>query len=190
MLNSLQNGRCSFIFPNPTYAYNHRYNLHQIFVPLPQTLFTFLFHSYLFAKSSLQSPLRLPSSITKQLFISHQSKPKVLSLPQFPYQQFSQCRLRQGTRKLGSLVGTNTVLISRFFLKLRTVITGFKTTDSFSLRLKKLLKLVVSDEDASDRNGKPFSPASLISLTYYHYLHSQLIPSQELTFPKENICLT
>ena len=137
MLNSLQNGRCSFIFPNPTYAYNHRYNLHQTFVPLPQTLFTFLFHSYLFAKSSLQSSLRLPTSITKQLFISHQSTPNVLSLPQFPYQQFSQCRLRQGTRELESLVRTNTVLISLFFLKLRTVITGFKTTDSLSLRLRK-----------------------------------------------------
>ena len=60
---------------------------------------------------------------------------KIFSLPQ----PFSQCRLRQGTRKLGSLVRTNTVLISLFFLKAWTVTIGLTTTDSLSLRLRKLV---------------------------------------------------
>ena len=53
-------------------------------------------HHYLFAKLSLQSPLRLPSSIRQQLFTSKQSTPKIFSLPQ----PFIQCRLRQGNREL------------------------------------------------------------------------------------------
>ena len=53
---------------SPTCAYNHLYNLHQNSVSLLEAIFTFLFHPYLFAKSSLQSPLRLPSSIPQQLF--------------------------------------------------------------------------------------------------------------------------
>ena len=45
---------------NPTWWCNHPYNFHQKSIPLFQTIFTFLFSTYLFAKSSLQSPLRLP----------------------------------------------------------------------------------------------------------------------------------
>ena len=44
---------------------------------------------------------------------SQQSRPKILSL----LQPFSQFTLRQGTRDLGSLVRTSTVLISFFFFK-------------------------------------------------------------------------
>ena len=46
---------------------------------------------------------------------NHPNNPhqKIFSLPQ-PFRQF---RLRQGTRELGSLVRTATVLISSFFLK-------------------------------------------------------------------------
>ena len=58
---------------NPTCAYNHLYNLHQNSVSLLEAIFTFLFHPYMFAKSSLQSSLRLPSSIPQQLFDSKKS---------------------------------------------------------------------------------------------------------------------
>ena len=122
-------------FHNPTCAYNQPYNLYnQKSVPLLQTIFNFLIHPYLFAKSSLQSPLRLPSSITQQLFTSQQSTPKIFSIPRL----FSQCKLRQVIRKLESLVRTNTVLISLFFLKVWTVITGLTITDSLSLRLRNM----------------------------------------------------
>ena len=50
-------------FHNPTCAYNQCYNLHQKTVPLLQSIFTSLFHPYLFTKSSLRSPLTLPSSL-------------------------------------------------------------------------------------------------------------------------------
>ena len=76
MLNYLQNGRSSFIFHKPTCAYEPPYNLLQKFVPLLQAVFTFLFYPYFLAKSSLLSPLRLPSSVPLQLFTSQQT-PKI-----------------------------------------------------------------------------------------------------------------
>ena len=53
-----------------------------------------------------------PLSFCVQL--SQQSTPKILFLTQ----PFSQFRLRQGTRELGSLVRTDAVLISFFFLSM------------------------------------------------------------------------
>ena len=55
-----------FHFYNPNCAYNHLYNLHQKSVPILKSIFTSLFHPYLFTKLSLQSPLTLPSSIPQQ----------------------------------------------------------------------------------------------------------------------------
>ena len=81
-----------------TYVYNHSYNLHHIFVPLLQPLFTCLFSSYFFITSVLKSPLTLPSSVPQQFFIFlflctgiRIICKKVFSLPQ----SFSQFRLRQ-----------------------------------------------------------------------------------------------
>ena len=131
MLNSLQNGRSSFIFTTLLVDTTTPSISTKKTVPLLQTIFTFLFNPYLFAKSSLLSPLRLHFSIFQQLFTSQKSRPKFVSLSQ----PFSQRSLRQGTRGLGSLVRTNTVLISLFFLKVWTVITGLTTTGSLTLRL-------------------------------------------------------
>ena len=96
------------------------------------------------------------------------------NLPQkyFPLSQpFSQFRQRQGTRELGSLVGslvrTDIVLISPFVLKIWTVITGFTITDSLSLRLRKLVYC---------RWDKLSNPHSFRPSTYYHYFHTLLIP--------------
>ena len=66
---------------------------------------------------------------------SQQSTPKMFSPPQ----PFSQFRLRQGIRELGTLVRTGTVLNSPFLLKVWTVVTGLRITDSLSLRLRKLV---------------------------------------------------
>ena len=46
-----------------------------------------------------------------------------------------------------------------------------------------VLQIVVSDEDACNRNDKLSNPPSLIPSTYCHYFNTQLIPSQQLTFP-------
>ena len=66
---------------------------------------------------------------------SQRSTPKIFSLPH-PFNQF---RLHQRTRELGSLMRTDTVSVSPFFLKVRTVITGLTITDFLSLRLRKLV---------------------------------------------------
>ena len=71
---------------------------------------------------------------------SQQSAPKIISLCQL----FSQFRLSQGTRELGSLVSTDTVLISPFFFKWWTMITGLIITDSLLLRLRKLVQSTFS----------------------------------------------
>ena len=140
MLNSLENGRCSFISQHYIY---HPYNLHQKFVPLFQSIFLSLHHPFLFTKLSLQSKLTLPFTIPQQFFHlpsfyrqpSQKSTPKTSSLPQ----TFIQFRLRQRTRELGSLVRTDTVLISSLFLKVWKMIAGLTYADSLSLRLRKLM---------------------------------------------------
>ena len=121
-------------YHNITCAYNYLFNLHQKSISRLHSIFTSLFHSYLFPKSSLQFPLKLTSSIPSNFSppcfcvqLSQQSTPKILSLP-YPFSQF---RLREGTRKLGSLMRTDTVLISISFLKVCTVITGLTTTDPY-----------------------------------------------------------
>ena len=45
-----------------------------------------------------------------------------------------------------------------------------------------VLLVEVPDKDACNLNGKPSNPPSLISLTYFHYFDTLLIPPQELTF--------
>ena len=68
---------------------------------------------------------------------------------------FSQLRLRRVTIEQGSLVRSNIVLISLFFLKVSAGITGLPMTHSLSLRLRKLpiviLQVLVSDEDGCSR---------------------------------------
>ena len=163
-------------FHNPSCGYNQRGNVYQETVPLLQLIFTSLFHPYLFKLSSLRSPLTLPSYITQQFFTSlflRTNIPTIYIKNIFP-QTFCQFRLRQGTRELWSIVRTDTVLISPFFLKVWTVIAGLThNTDSLSIRLK---KLIYSSCD------KPSNPYPLIPSTYFHYFHIQLIPPQELTF--------
>ena len=97
-------------FDSPSCGYNQRCNLHQETAVLLHLSFSSIFHPYLFTKSSLQSPLTLPSYITQQFFNfssfcvqpSQQSTPKIFSLPQ-TFRQFRLCR------KLGNIVRTDIV---------------------------------------------------------------------------------
>ena len=127
-------------YRNHTCVYNHLFHLHQESVPLVQSTFTSLFHPYLFTKLSSQSPVTLPSSIPQKFFISlflpttiSTTTPEIFSLPQ----SFSQFRLHERTRKLGSLWWIDTLLIFPFFLR---VWTGLTTTDSLSPGLIKLVR--------------------------------------------------
>ena len=63
------------------------------------------------------------------------STPKIFSLPQ----AFIQFRLSQRTRDLGSIMRTDTFLISSFFVKVWKMIAGFTIVDSLSFRLRKLV---------------------------------------------------
>ena len=114
-------------FHSPDYAYNHLYNLHQKSVSLLESIFISLFFPYLFTKSSLQSSLTFPSSIPQQFCISsflRATIPTIYTKNNFLPQQFSQFRIHQGAMELGNSVRTDTGLISPFFLKVWTVITG------------------------------------------------------------------
>ena len=130
VLNSLQNGNCSFIFTtNPT--------VHKTVSPL-QLISMSLFQPYLFKKLSLQSLLTLFTSILSNFLPPYfcvqpslQSTSKLFSLPQ----PFSQSRLRQGTNEQGSHWH---YLILFFFLKIWTGLTGLTIIDSLKLRLRKL----------------------------------------------------
>ena len=55
-------------FHNPSCGYNQRCNLYQETVPVIQSILASLFHHYLFTKSSLKSPLTLPSYINQKFF--------------------------------------------------------------------------------------------------------------------------
>ena len=157
-------------FHSPTCSCKQRYNLYQKTAPLLQSISISLFHPHLFPKSSLRSPIRSPSPPSFCVQPSQLSAPKTFSLPQ-PFRQF---RLRQRTRKLERLARNDTVLISPFFLKLWKVIAGLTVTDSLLLRLRKLVYC---------RCGKPSNPPSLVPSTYCRYLHTLLIPPQELILP-------
>ena len=129
VLNSMQNSKCSFIIitllvhnttslistENPFFYFSQ-------FLPPYSTLTCSQNHSY----NSHYHSLSLYFSNFSPPYFCVQSSPKMLSLPQ-PLCHF---RLREGTRELRSLFRTDTVLISPFFLKVWTVITGLTTADS------------------------------------------------------------
>ena len=173
-------------YHSTTCAYNYPFNLvpkNPKSVPLLQSIFTSLFTSQLSLKSTLTISFLYLSNFSPPYFCiqtSQQSTPKMFSLTQ-PYNQFT---LREETRELGSLVRTDT-LFSPFLIKVWTVIAGLTTTDSLSPRLRKLVYCMqlLMKMYACNRNGKLSNPPSLISLDYFHYFHTLLIPSEELIFP-------
>ena len=141
MLNSLQNGWCSFII-----------TILLVHTTTPSISFLKILNSFLFFSQFLLSiylSIILTISINKSLLLylrnfsppyfciqtSQQSTPEMFSLTQ-PYNQFT---LREETRELGSLVRTDTILLSSFLIKVWTVIAGLTTTDSLSPRLRKLV---------------------------------------------------
>ena len=175
-------------FQSPICANNHLYILHQISVPLIQPIFTSLFHPYLFTNLYLQSPLTIPSFIPHKFWLFWFC---VLPFQHSTLKMFSHLSYLansgsvKGTKEQGRLLRTDNVLISPFFLKVWIVITGLTITDSLFAQAQKIdvLQVVVSNEDdACNRNDKPFNPPSLIPSTYCHYFHTLLIPSEKLTF--------
>ena len=100
-------------FYNPICAYSHPYNIHQKCVSLLQSIFTSLSHSYLFAKSSIRTPLTLPFCTPQQFSTSpclrttipairtrnsYPTAPEIVSLPQ-PFSQINLRHKDQGARE-------------------------------------------------------------------------------------------
>ena len=87
-------------------------------------------------------PANIPFHYTSAVFhfpIFAYNHPSNLHQNIFPTSVISPIQVYQGTRELGSLVKPDTVLISPFFLKVWTAITGLIITDSLSPRLRKLM---------------------------------------------------
>ena len=140
MLNYLQNGRFSFILTvllvhttTPTISIKKcsffSVNFH---LPIPPILVR---------KIILTIPTKTLFLYTSAIFhlpTFGYNHPNNQHQKYFPYLS-CQLRLRQGTREPGNLVRTDTVLISIFFLKIWTMITEPRITDSLSLSLTKLV---------------------------------------------------
>ena len=96
-----------------------------------------LVHKIFFTISTNTRFLYTSANFTSLFFrtTSQQSTSNFFCLPQ-PFRQF---RLRPRVRELTSIVRSDIVLTSPFFLKAQTVITGLTITDSLSLRLRKLV---------------------------------------------------
>ena len=114
MLNSLENGRCSFIFTSLV--------VHT--TPIISTKNTFLYFSQFSSPySTLTCSQNHPYKPTNTPFLYISA---IFHLPFFAYNHlhflpphpFSQLRVRQGTMEPGSLVRTGTVLISLLFRKM------------------------------------------------------------------------
>ena len=158
MPNSLQNGKCSFIFTtllvhttNATISTKKPFVYFSQFSPPISPLFVH--------KTHLTISTNIPFFYTLSIFylpsfaVNHT---KFLHQNIFLPQTFCQVRLPP------------------FFLEVWTAIIGLTITDSLSLRLRKLVYC---------RCCKPSNPPSFIPLNYCHYFHTLLIPPQELTFP-------
>ena len=144
-------------------------------------------HLCLFTNSSLQSPLTLPSSIPHQFLtflVLHPNIPTIKTKNVFPTSAISLIQVAsrdQGVRTscedkhcfdlsiLSKSMGSDNRTHNHWFLIAQAQKIG-------------VLQVVVSNEDASNWNDKPFNPPSLIPPTYCHYFHTLLIPSQKLTF--------
>ena len=168
-------------------SYKQRYNLHQKTVPLLQSIFT-SYSTITCSQNPPYHPHQYPFPLCLSNFSppffwvlsSQQSTPKIFSL----LQPFFQFRLRRGTRELGSLVRTDTVLISPFSLKVWKVVTGLTITDFLSLRLRNLVYNKSSNNTTWCVTNHPIHllPYSqTIVITSIRY--TLLIPPQELTFP-------
>ena len=114
--------------------------LHLYIQPLAQCPSPTFTYFTLFPKPYLHFPQILPLSITQQLLSSlflHTAIPTIFYKSFYPTLTISQFRLHQVTKEQGSLVRTDTVLISSWFSVLKTEITAVTVTDSLAFRLWK-----------------------------------------------------
>ena len=139
-------------------------------------------------KFMLTIPLTFPSSIAQQCFTSlvlRTTIPKIYTKNVFSAPAIWPIQAVSGVQWAREFYDIWNYLISPFFLKVWSVIAGAHNYWFLIAQAKKIgvLQVVVSDEDACKRNGKPFNPPSLIPSTSCHYFHTLLIPSQQLTSP-------
>ena len=99
-------------------------------------IFTSLFHPYLSTKSSWQSPLTLPSSIPQLFFTNlflRATIPTTYIKNIFPTANILEIQAASRDQELGSIVRTDTVVISPIFFKVWAVITRTTHNHWFSI---------------------------------------------------------
>ena len=151
-----------------------------------QSIFTSISHPYLFTKSLR---LTLPSSISQQFFtfffFFRSTIPTIYTKNIFPTWTIEpiQAALRD---QRASESCENWHCFKLFLLPQsmdsdnRAHNHGHLVTQAQKIGVQQVL---VSDTEASNRSDKLFNPTSLTPSTYCHYFHTQLLLSQELTFP-------
>lgn len=150
-------------------------------------------------KTIFKIPSKTPFLYTStflQFFSCSYSHPYSFHRKSFPLlQPFSQLRLFQLPKQRGSLVKSETVVISPCFSKVLAVITTrnahshwFHIAQTHKIG-KGLFQLVVSVEDACNRNDKAPTPPLTLSI-YYHDFNILLIRSEELICLLETSCPT
>ena len=119
MLDSLQNGRYSFIFTTllvhtttPTISTKNPFLSFSQFLPPCSTLPCSQDHPYILTNIHVLST----SLILQLLIVTYNLRNPIYTKSISLLQPLSQFSLRAGTRKLGSLVETDTVLVSIFLL--------------------------------------------------------------------------
>ena len=131
----------------------------------------------------------LYTPVILHLLIFAYNLPNNLHQKYFLLLSMSQFRLCQRTRKLGVLARNDTVLVPH--LLPQSMDSDNRTHNHWLLIAQAqqigILQVVVSDEDACNRNGKQSNPHSLIPSTYCHHFHTLLIPSQEHPFSLKSV---
>ena len=164
MLQTLQNGKCSFNFHHPTHPYKQPYNPQQQYPPLLQTIQLPNSPPYLFEKPSLQSPPTLPSTTLYSFFTSIFSHATT-----FLINHSHLSLLAWSMNKMNSPY-------HQWFLTAEAQKVG-------------VLQVVASDEDNCDQNTKMSTQPFPIPSIYYYFCDLPISP-QELTCPRETSCVT
>ena len=178
MLNSLQNGRC---------------NLYQETVPLLQSIFTCLFYPYLFAKSSLQFPLTLPSYITQKLFTSfflRTTIPTIYTKNILPTSNSLPIQAASSYQEVREYCEDWHCLIFPFFLKMWRVIAGLTLNHwIFIAKTQKIyiLQVLQTFQPTFSHTVNLFSLLSFRANT--RYKNSQLMFTTRTHVPLESSCL-
>ena len=187
MLNSLENGRCSFIFTTlylpPLQSPPKIISSISVNFPLPTSP---LFVHKIILAIQTNTPFYYSTTVFSPSFFLQTTIPKIYTQNIFPTSDIYPIQAEatdQGARESCedwhcfnlSFVPQSMENDSRAHNRWLLIAQAQK------------IDVLVFDEDASNRNVKLFNPPSLIPSIHCHYFHTLLTPSQELRFQRKPI---